>query len=150
MNHRTARILGSILIALALVVALGPLAAQQARTYQVIVHPNNPVGALSSDQISRMLLKRVKTWESGVAVAPVDLVDSSSVREAFSREVHGRSIASIKNYWQRNIFSGRAVPPPEVPNEDQAIAFVRSNPGGIGYVSSGASTSGVKVITISE
>ena len=33
-------------------------------------------------------------------------------------------------------------------SDDEVLAFVRATPGAIGYVSAGASTSGVKVITV--
>jgi ABC-type phosphate transport system substrate-binding protein len=34
------------------------------------------------------------------------------------------------------------------PGDDDVVAFVKGNPGAIGYVSAGASTAGVKVIDV--
>jgi ABC-type phosphate transport system substrate-binding protein len=73
------------------------------------------------------------------------------VRAAFSENVHGRSVASIKNYWQRQIFSGRNVPPPEFSDDSAMVAHVQSDPGAVGYVSPSASLgSGVKRIRVTE
>ena len=83
-------------------------------------------------------------------MSPVDQGERSAVRDAFTRDVHGRSVASIKNYWQRQIFSGSKVPPPEVESDAQVLAHVKSTPGGIGYVSPSARLSGVKKLAVTN
>lgn len=116
--------------------------------YRVVVHESNPLDEISKDLLSSYLLKKKSRWDHGATVAPADLDSQSPVRAAFSEEVHGRSVASIKNYWQRQIFSGRNVPPPEVSDDSEMIAFVRDSPGGLGYVSGGASVRGVKILRV--
>ncbi|MCP4655626.1 MAG: phosphate ABC transporter substrate-binding protein [bacterium] len=123
--------------------------AQDSTAYRVIVHQDNQTSTVSKSEVSNLLLKKKLRWESGDDAEPVDLDSKSAVREAFSRDVHGRSVSSIKNYWQRQIFSGREVPPPEVSSDADVVAFVRGHPGGIGYVSPNARLSGVKVVSIS-
>ena len=118
--------------------------------YQIIVHPSNPSTQISKSRVSQLLLKKVSRWEHGVSASPVDLDSKSPVRERLSRDVHGRSVSSIKSYWQRQIFSGREVPPPEYSNESQVIQFVSNNPGSIGYVSAGARLDSVKSLSVSE
>ncbi len=118
--------------------------------YRVIVHPDNPASSISKNDLSRFLLKKKKRWDHGVPVDPVDLDSKSAVRATFTKDVHGRSVSSIKNFWQRQIFSGREVPPPEVASDAAVIAHVQSNPGGIGYVSASAQLDGVKEIAISN
>lgn len=141
--------LATILFAVAILFAfLWSVRAQPGADYQVIVHTSNDVSAISKDEISKLLLKKKTRWDDGTDAEPVDLDSNSSVREAFSRDVHGRSVASIKNYWQRQIFSGREVPPPEVATDAEVVDFVRSREGGIGYVSPNARLSGVKTIDV--
>jgi hypothetical protein len=65
-----------------------------------------------------------------------DLDSGSDVRDAFSRVVHRRSVASIKNYWQRQIFSGREVPLEELSSDAEMIQRVARDLGAIGYVAS--------------
>ena len=141
------------LIVLAVVVLypiLSPLTAQQKVPFVVIVHPDVPTAAVSKKRVSQILLKEILRWDGGLSAQPVDLDSKSPVRNAFSREVHGRSVTSIKNYWQRKIFSGSAEPPPEVTTDAAAINFVKSHPGGIGYVSPQARLDGVKVLSIAS
>lgn len=134
-------------IAAGLVLALWSSA--QSSGFKVVVNSANPVTSLSTKDLSNFLLKKKTKWDaSGVGAEPVDLEGNSSVREAFSEAVHGRSVSSIKNYWQRQIFSGREVPPPEVKSDREVIEHVRSHPGGIGYVSASASLDGVKEVSV--
>lgn len=121
----------------------------QPSTFKVIVNPGNPVASLSKKEVSNLFLKKKGRWDEMRAnVEPVDL--DAAVREDFSQEVHGRSVTAIKSYWQRQIFSGREVPPPEVKTDADVIAFVAARPGAIGYVSASTSLAGVKEVRIVE
>ncbi|HEV8582245.1 MAG TPA: hypothetical protein VGX68_24505 [Thermoanaerobaculia bacterium] len=115
----------------------------------VIVNSANPVSGMHAEEVSEAFLKKAPRWPDGVEIVPVDLSEGSAVREAFSRRVHSKPAAAVKAYWQRMIFSGREVPPPEKATGADVVAFVRTNRGAIGYV--GIDTvlgSGVKVIRI--
>jgi ABC-type phosphate transport system substrate-binding protein len=119
----------------------------QAQEFVVIVNPANPVSALTRDEVSKLFLKRTTSWSAGGQVAVVDLAKSSKVREAFSQAVHKRAASAVDSYWQQQVFSGKDVPPPEKGTDADVIAFVKSNPGAIGYVAA-ASTDGVKVVSL--
>lgn len=123
--------------------------AAQGGGYKVVVHPSNPLTSVSKDEVSRIFMKKSKTFGDGRKASPVDLPLSSSVRDAFSRTVLGKPASAVGSYWQQQIFSGRDVPPP-LRDEDAAISFVLANEAGIAYVSAAASTAGVKVVTIAE
>lgn len=133
----------SILIVFALI--SGQVLAQ---SYKVIVNKDSSISSLTKDQISKLFLKKVTRFTDGTTALPVDLVSDSSIRQAFSGEIHGQSVASVRKYWQKQIFSGRGVPPPEKHNDQEVIAFVEANPGAIGYISASTSTDDVKVINI--
>jgi len=119
-------------------------------SYKLIVHPSNGVGSMTAERASALFLKKVGKWDNGRTVLPVDLLPGSAVREEFSRAVHGKSVSAVKSFWQQQIFSGRDVPPPEKSSDREVLAYVEANPGGIGYVSAGASVNGVKVIQITR
>lgn len=133
-----------MLIAL-MVVCIGSTYAQ---SFKVIVNAANGVTALSQKEVSDLFMKKKVKWANGNTVAPVDLSSSSKVREAFSQQIHGKNIAAIRNFWQQAAFSGTATAPTEKGSDEDVIEFVKRNPGAIGYVSSSAKTSDVKVISI--
>jgi len=134
----------SLLLALLL---LGP-ATGWAAEYQVIVNANNPTDILTKEQLGKMFLKKIVKWDTGIPIVPVDQEASSPARAAFTRIVHGKPVSAIASYWQQQIFAGREVPPAEKAGDAAIMAFVKANPGAIGYISGGATAEGVKLLTI--
>jgi len=135
----------ALLLAL-LVLPVAPLAS--AEGYRVVVHPSSPATDLTKKEISRLFLKKVTTWSDGTRVIPVDQGGASPTHESFSKDIHGRGPDAVAAYWQRQVFSGRAVPPLVLIGDARVVEYVRSTPGAIGYVSSRAPTDGAKVIKV--
>ncbi len=112
--------------------------AQEIESYKIIVNGSNPISSMTKDQISKLFLKKVTKWKNGQKVLPLDLTGTSPVRQDFSKEILGRNVWAIKAYWQKQIFSGRGVPPPEKSSDREVLAYVQENPGAIGYISASA------------
>jgi ABC-type phosphate transport system substrate-binding protein len=129
-------------------VALGvALFLGEALAYTVIVNQTAGGPTLTADEVSRAFLRKLEQWPNGTKVEPIDLVADSPVREAFTKEIHGRPVAAVQKYWQTQVFAGRGVPPKEAPEED-VVKFVASTPGAIGYVSDEAKVAGVAGIVV--
>jgi ABC-type phosphate transport system substrate-binding protein len=135
-------------IAIALLATMLIAGTAQAASYKVVANNSVQASSLTKKAASDLFLKKTTKWENGSAVMPVDQIESSSVREGFSKAVHGKTAAAVKSYWNQQIFSGREVPPVEKKSDAEVLSFVRSTPGAIGYVSEAASADGVRVITI--
>ena len=133
-----------------LVLIAGVAFATNARAagFKIIVNNSVHVSSISRKALSDVFMKRMAKWESGADVAPVDQADPSVVRDEFSRSVHGKPTAAVKSYWNQQIFSGRDVPPIEKRTDTEVLAFVRSTPGAVGYVSDAAATDGVRVLPV--
>jgi ABC-type phosphate transport system substrate-binding protein len=115
--------------------------------YKIVVHSSNPLTSVKKDEIARIFSKKSTKFSDGRKALPVDLPVDSSVRDSFSKGVLGKPASAMNSYWQQQIFSGKDVPPP-LKREDAVISFVLSNEYAIAYISSGADTSGLKVITV--
>ena len=126
----------SLLVLLAL-----PTTRVHAQGYVVVVNAAGP-SALAKDDVSKAFLKK------GGALVAVDQSKSAKVRDAFSKDVLGRPASAIATHWQQQIFAGKDVPPPEKGSDADVLAFVKSNPKAIGYVSGAADVSGVKAVTV--
>lgn len=135
-----------------LILTIGVLSSPstaRAQEFTVIVNAANPIASMPRDDVAKLFLKKTVSWQSGAAASPVELPAAAKAREAFARAVLNKSIAQVKSYWQQQIFSGRDVPPPEKQSENDVVAFVRSNPGAIGYVSKGVDIGrGVKALAV--
>lgn len=124
-------------------------APSPAQDFAVVVNASNPVSSLSKDEVAKLFLKKTVSWKSGQSAAPVELPATAKIRESFARDVLNKSVAQVRSYWQQQIFSGRDVPPPEKPTEDDVLAYVRANPNAIGYVSRTANIGrGVKIVSL--
>ncbi len=92
------------------------------------------MASLTRAELSAIFMRRVRSWPDGTEIRPVDHRVDARVRERFSRAVHGKSVAYVIRYWQRLIFAGRGIPPPEVPSGAAVLERVRADRGAIGYV----------------
>lgn len=119
-----------------------------AQDFRVIAHPAVPTSEIKSAEITSIFLKKSAKFADGTAATPIDQAKGSPLRAAFSRDVLGRPALSVETYWQQQIFGGGELPPVIKASDDEVVAMVRATPGAIGYVSSAANVTGVKVITV--
>ncbi len=139
-------LLAGLLVATA---ALRPTpAAAQSDGFDLVVNHANPVTSLTRAQVADIFMKKANQWPAGGDVHPVDLPAVSPIRDAFSRAVHGKPASAVASWWGQQRFSGRAVPPPQRPNDRGVVAFVREDAAAIGYVSPGSGGAEVKVIRV--
>lgn len=143
------------MLAIALLIALlgGPGEPPQISqpAFVAVVHESSPLAEISEERLSKLFLKKVRRWESGEPVLAVDQEAGTHVRDAFTSIVHRRSVQAVVAYWQQQIFSGNEVPPPVRHGDDAVLAFVRSNPTAIGYVSARVQLpSGVKALKLTH
>jgi len=120
---------------LIVILLTGLTPVSEATDFKVIVHVSNPMDSISTKGLSRIFLKKDLTWPNGQTVVAVDIAPGPQLRENFSMAIHGRQVSSIKSYWHRQIFAGKAVPPMEKANEAEILVFVSRNPGAVGYIS---------------
>src|SRR5262249_26268453 len=147
---RPALAIAALLIALGLTLLAprGAVYAQSGPVYVVIVHPSNPSTTVERKFVADAFLKKTTRWPHGEAIRPADLAADSPVRRRFTEDVHKRSVAEVRPYWQQIIFSGRDLPPPELGTDEEVVKFVLRYPGAIGYIAGGASLGGARAVVI--
>jgi ABC-type phosphate transport system substrate-binding protein len=131
-----------------IVALVAPTRAIEAASFRLAAHPSVPVTSLSRAAVSSLFLKKTEKWPNGIPAVPVDQAHDSPLRESFSRDIHERTVAMIDAFWQKQVFSGRATPPTTKGNDAGVLAFVRSVPGAVGYVSAGADIGGLREIRL--
>jgi ABC-type phosphate transport system substrate-binding protein len=121
--------------------------------FKIVINEANTTTSITKANLSDCFMKQAATytWISGQPLIPIDQSASSQTRRAFSTEIHGRDVNAVKSHWQRQIFSGKAVPPQEKASDDEVLAFIRENPGAVGYVArSTVLGPGVKELEIAD
>ena len=144
---------GDALRSLRLLLAVGAVgvlagSVQAGEGFRLVAHTSVPTRTLSRDAVARIFTKKSVKWLDGSRVTPVDLPVDSKTRESFSRSVHGKSSVAVDAYWQKQVFSGRELPPLTKANDAEVVAFLRATPGAIGYVSPGVDVGGLKPVEI--
>jgi ABC-type phosphate transport system substrate-binding protein len=117
----------------------------------VIVNLDNPVQALSAEQVSDLYLARARSFETGDQSDPVravilDQPETVPLRGEFYRALNGMSVNRVTAYWARLRFSGQVLPPEEVRNSQLMLEKVKSQRNAIGYVESEWVDRSVKVV----
>jgi hypothetical protein len=135
-------------VTLVLVAIVATAIPAKAQDFKVIVNSANSTSDLPAAVAAKLFLKQTNKFPNGTVAQPVDLGKANPVRAVFSKSVLNRPVPAVETYWQQQIFSGKDVPPAVKASDDDVIAYVKANPGSIGYVSAGASTAGVKVIDV--
>lgn len=111
----------------------------------VIVNPKNNA-VVSEVQLRSIYLGKVKTFDNGISVKPLDLALGNDARKVFFANFLHKSEANMNSYWARMLFSSKGRPPEEVANSATAVKLVASSVEAIAYVDSADVTSAVRVL----
>ena len=98
----------------------------------MIVHRDNP-HPVDRSFVQQIYTGQLRGWPDGTPVFALDDADGRALREAFLRQVIGRSAASMKAIWSQNVFTGKAYPPRQAAGEDMK-RLVAANPHALGYL----------------
>lgn len=113
----------------------------------LVVHPSNDA-SIDAKTAQRIFLGKENKFSNGKEAIPINQAPESPVRASFDTETLGRSSTQVAAYWSKLVFTGKGIPPKEVPNDAEVISVIASNQDAIGYVDSSSVTSAVKAITL--
>lgn len=133
-DHALRRHMLAALLALA-ALALSHTGGAQAQTQTLAVVSAREGGMTELDRESaeQLYLGRRTTLPNGRAVTLVDL-PAGPIRDRFYLQLTRKNPSQIRAYWSRLVFTGRAQPPREATDADEARRIVLSSPGAIAYL----------------
>jgi hypothetical protein len=115
------------------------LAAANIRAEEIVVIVNPAAKPLGKEQIADLYLGR-----SG-GLTPVDQTAGSAIYAEFYKKATGRDISQIKAIWSRILFTGRGLPPKQLPDSAAVKKAVATNLNTVGYIEKSAVDASVKV-----
>ena len=116
------------------------LALSRADATDVVVVMAPTAAAVSKDRVANVYLGRSTDF------TPVDLPESSAVRDAFYKKAADRDAAQVKAVWTRIIFTGQGKPPKELPDAAAVKKAVAADPKAIGYIDKSEVDASVKIV----
>jgi ABC-type phosphate transport system substrate-binding protein len=116
------------------------LAAPSIFAEDIVVIVNPAAKAISKDQIADLYLGR-----SG-GLTPIDQTAGSAIYVQFYKQATGRDVAQVKAIWSRILFTGRGLPPKQLPDSAAVKQAIAANPNAVGYIEKSAVDASVKVV----
>ena len=113
---------------------------------KIIVNANSPVSTLSRTDLVQIFKGSKTSWDDGSKIVLV--VQGQDVKGFF--DLIDMSKRKYDKHWITVALSGKATPPKRVSGDAAAVSYVAGTPNSIGYVSSGAGLTNVKVVRIVE
>lgn len=110
----------------------------------IVVSKASTLQPLTVDEASHLFTGRQRSVQ-GQTMA-ILFQRSGAAREEFNTRVLGRTGPELSSYLAALIFTGRAVAPTEVENDDQVKQILAANPNAVGYVTDAAIDDSVRVV----
>ena len=111
---------------------LAVLAATNIQAEDIVVIVNPTAKPISKEQIADLYLGRT------AGLTPVDQTVGSAIYVQFYKKVTGRDVAQVKAIWSRILFTGRGLPPKQLPDSEAVKKAVAANPNTVGYIEKSA------------
>src|SRR3979490_2017962 len=111
---------------------LAVLAATNIQAEDIVVIVNPTAKPISKEQIADLYLGRT------AGLTPVDQTVGSAIYVEFYKKVTGRDVAQVKAIWSRILFTGRGLPPKQLPDSEAVKKAVAANPNTVGYIEKSA------------
>lgn len=134
--------------AFALSWSLSNVAAGEAESLAVIVHPSVPVKALSAADLRSIYRRETSFWPDGQAIRPLSLPPENTLRHQFDQAVLGLDPEAAVKYWIDQRVRGGATPPRSVGTAALIARVVPALTGSIAYVPESAVPTGVRVVAM--
>lgn len=120
----------------------------QAGASDIVVIGNNGIaaGSITKDELKRIYLGKMSRWGNGEKIS-FCLIKSDALGK-FTKEYLGYTSMKYLKHWKKLVFTGKGSMPPFYANDGEVVSFVSSTSGAVGFVSAGADTAGVKVLSV--
>ncbi|MCU7842045.1 MAG: phosphate ABC transporter substrate-binding protein [Candidatus Thiodiazotropha sp. (ex Troendleina suluensis)] len=112
----------------------------------IIANPASGAGELDSKTAKKLFLGKIKTTPGMSSITLVGQADNSPVKAEFTKKVTKKDLSKYKAHWSKMIFSGKAIPPKVLANDEAVKAYVANHNDAVGYVDAGAVDDSVKIL----
>ena len=125
------RFLSGRIVLLAILLGLAAYPAQAGEVLLVTARTST-IETLSRNEAEQLYLGRRATLASRISLL-VDLPPGKT-RDDFYRKLTSKNPSQIRAHWSRMVFTGRALPPKEASDVDDARRLLIENPNAIAYL----------------
>ena len=135
------------MIILLLTCFLSCAAVAQAGSVIIIANKDISATSLRPEEIQRIFLSKKTTWDDGKRITAV-CQKSGPAHAAFLRSFLDMNPSQYDIFWKHAVFTGTGRPLKSLADEADVVEFVRTTPGGIGYINSETPHDDVKTMKV--
>ena len=117
----------------------------QASAENVLIIGNSDMPKLDRVTVEKLFTGRIIEVNGRPAMA-VNAAPDSATRQQFLMTFLAQDEDKYRAYWTVRRFIGKGTPPKELATSREIIAFVKSQPGGIGYINASERTPELNVL----
>jgi TonB family protein len=114
---------------------------------KIVANPSVKADSISASELRSVFLAERDSLSDGSHVEPV-FERAGAVHETFLREFLKESNESLQSHYGALVFTGKVAMPKSLNSDAEVVAYVAKTRGAIGYISSSASSEGVKVLEV--
>ncbi len=114
---------------------------------QIIANQGSSDDSLSKKDIKKIFLGKKTKWDNGKKIVLATMTKGDT-HAAFLKKYTGKTEAQFKNFWKKQVFTGKGQMPKKFADTEKVIEFVAKTPGAIGYIDAGSDVGSIKKIDI--
>lgn len=142
---RTTSLYGVLCASMLLLSALS-VSGESHTEIAIIANKAIAISKLSRNELRPIFQTKKDTWPDGTPAHPMNLPESSPIRQAFDTAVLGLDPDRVARYWIDRKIRGGDRPPPTLGSSALIVKLVSKTAGGLGYVEASAVDGSVKVV----
>jgi len=118
----------------------------QSYAIEIIVNDSVDLAEISHQQIKSIYLGQQTHWPSGNLIKVFKLPSTHKTHNLFVKKTLGLYPYQFNRRWQKLVFSGFALKPSEVFDEQELLDVIANTPGAIGYIDNKIKMEGVRYV----
>ncbi|MFZ5764639.1 MAG: hypothetical protein ACOY4H_03475 [Thermodesulfobacteriota bacterium] len=115
----------------------------------LVVHPANPLPAISRQDAEMIFLGKKTGWDSGGAIHVV-VNEERMVYDDFCRKILKKTPLQYLLYRKKMLFNGSGIPPLTMADDESVIAFISGSPSAVGFIDSRSLDDRVRALVLRE
>ncbi len=117
---------------------------------EIIVNDSVDLSEISHQQLKSIYLGQQTHWPSGKLIKLYKLSSTHKAHKSFVKKTLGLYPYQFNRRWQKLVFSGFALKPSEVTNEQELLDAIANTAGAIGYIENKIIMEGVRYVALFE
>jgi len=118
-----------------------------AADFKIIAHRSVPATSLTRNELQAIFLGEMSRWDDGKPIRIV-VLEEGPVHQSFLQSVLAKSPSQFETYWNKRVFTGKGSAPKAFAEMAEAVDYVGSHPGTIGYVAAAQRVGSIKTISM--